>query len=212
MKIEWEPTINFTPGRKGKKIIAIVNHITAGLMPGTLSWLKNVKSQASAHYIVTKSGRIIQLVKDEDTAWHSGAVNKPIWKLYDGGNPNYYTIGIEHEGMPGDIPTHDQWKATVWLQRKLTNKWNIPLDSQYIIGHNMIDSVNRPNCPGSMINFQKLIYEIGRDAEVELSDWERNIMNWAMDKGILKSEHDPHEAPNLVTVLAIVKNAMEVKK
>jgi N-acetyl-anhydromuramyl-L-alanine amidase AmpD len=102
-KIEFVGTPNFWKGRAGYKPIAIVNHITAGLYPGCLSWMQNPKSSASSNYLVTKKGEIFQLVADENTAWANGGVNKPNWTILKRGiNPNYYTISIEHEGFSGE--------------------------------------------------------------------------------------------------------------
>lgn len=56
MQIQWAPSPNYRSGRQGRKITAIVDHITAGLMPGTLGWLRNLAAKASTHYLVTKSG------------------------------------------------------------------------------------------------------------------------------------------------------------
>lgn len=67
----------------------------------------------------------MQLVKDEDAAWHAGGVNKPSWPLYDGTN-HRYTIGIEHEGMPCDGLTEEQYEASLWLHRQLISKWENP--------------------------------------------------------------------------------------
>jgi N-acetyl-anhydromuramyl-L-alanine amidase AmpD len=169
VKIEWVGTKNFSEGRGGRKIIAIVNHITAGLMPGCLSWLQNPKAQASAHYLVTRDGRILQLVKDGDTAWHAGIVNKPNWKLYDGTNPNRYTIGIEHEGFPNEPLTEIQYQATLWLHRQLVAKHGIPVDNDHIIGHYRIDSIRRPNCPGPKFPWDRLFEDLkgkGEDEDV----------------------------------------------
>lgn len=151
---------NHYKGRKGKEIIAIVNHITAGLMPGCLSWLCNPQAKASSHYLVTRKGEVYQLVKDEDTAWHAGFVNKPNWALYDGANPNYYTIGIEHEALVGDSLTVEQYLATLRLHQMLIEKYNIPIDNNHIIGHYRIDSVNRPNDPGSKFPWNKLLNDL----------------------------------------------------
>lgn len=167
MKIEWVGSPNFRAGRGGKKIIAIVNHITAGNYPGCLSWMQNPKAQASAHYLITKAGKILQLVKEGDTAWHAGAVNRPNWKLYDGTNPNRYTLGIEHEGWPNDGLTEKQYQATLWLQKQLTQKYNIPVDEDHIIGHYRIDSVNRPNCPGPKFPWDRLFKDLKGKTEPE---------------------------------------------
>lgn len=156
---EWDPSPNFS-SREGRKIIAIVDHVTAGAFPGCLDWLKNPASQASAHYIITKSGRIIQLVREGDKAWHAGSVNKPNWTLYDGTNPNLYTLGIEHEGQPGEALTEAQYQATLFLHKELTAKYSIPIDTDHIIGHYRIDSVNRPNCPGSAFPWSRLFSDL----------------------------------------------------
>ena len=160
MNIQWAGSPNFTAGRNGKKIIAIVNHITAGLMPGTLSWMRNPAAKASAHYLVTKAGEIYQLVREEDTAWHAGIVNKPNWPLYDGSNPNRYTIGIEHECRSGGELTEAQYHATLWLHKQLIQKYGIPANADYIIGHNRIDAINRPNDPGPLFPWQRLIADL----------------------------------------------------
>ena len=161
---EWSPSPNFS-SREGRKIIAIVNHVTAGAFPGCLSWMQNPAAQASAHYIITKTGRIIQIVKEGDKAWHAGSVNEPNWSLYDGTNPNLYTLGIEHEGQSGEALTEQQYQSTLFLHKELTSKYGIPINTDRIIGHYRIDSVNRPNCPGSGFPWDRLFKDLkgGKD-------------------------------------------------
>ncbi|AFL99778.1 negative regulator of beta-lactamase expression [Desulfitobacterium dehalogenans ATCC 51507] len=167
-QIEWVGTPNFRSGRNGRKPLAIVDHITAGYYPSCLSWLQNPESQASAHYLVLRNGRILQLVEDKNTAWHAGIVNQPNWSLYDGTNPNFYTIGIEHEGRPGDGLTEAQYQSTLWFHRELLAKYPaIKIDSDHIIGHYRIDSINRPNCPGTKFPWAKLFADLKGDHEVD---------------------------------------------
>lgn len=158
--IIWHPSPNFREGRNGKKIITIVDHITAGLMPGCLNWLCSPAAKASAHYLVTKAGEIYQLVKEGDTAWHAGFVNKPTWELYDGTNPNSHTIGIEFECLQGGALTEPQYQAGLWLHKQLVTKYNIPVDTKHIIGHYRIDRVNRPNDPGKDFPWSRLINDL----------------------------------------------------
>ena len=164
MQIQWAPSPNFRAGREGRKIIAIVNHITAGLMPGTLSWMQNPSAKASAHYLVTKKGEIYQMVKDEDTAYHAGEVQNPSWSVYDGSNPNNYTLGIEHEALSGDVITEAQYQATLWLHGQLVKKYTIPVDRDHIIGHYRIDSVNRKNDPGVGFPWDRLFKDLASDS------------------------------------------------
>ncbi|NLJ71636.1 MAG: N-acetylmuramoyl-L-alanine amidase [Syntrophomonadaceae bacterium] len=188
MKIEQALSPNYTKGRKGKKIIAIVNHITAGLMPGTLSWMRNPVAKASAHYLVTRDGKVIQMVNDSDTAWHAGFVNRPSWKLYDGTNPNAYTLGIEHENIGGGLLTEVQYEATLWLHKYLIDKYNIPVDRNHIIGHFEIDAINRPNDPGSYFPWERLIADLKEDEEMiyktynDVPDWGKPIVKKLMDR------------------------------
>lgn len=163
MYIQQAPSPNFRIGRNGRSILAIVDHITAGAFPGALNWLQNPQAQASAHYLVTRSGEIYQLVQDVDTAWHAGVVNNPDWTLYDGTNPNRYTIGIEHEGWDGTL-LESQYAATLWLHRQLIGRWSIPVDGEHIIGHYRIDSINRPNDPGPNFPWERLFADL-RTAE-----------------------------------------------
>jgi N-acetyl-anhydromuramyl-L-alanine amidase AmpD len=171
MQILQKASPNFSAGRGGKKIIAIVNHQTAGQGPGALSWLCNPASKASAHYLVLRDGTVYQLVKDQDTAWHAGGVNKPSWALYDGTNPNRHTIGIEHECYPavggdGNL-TEAQYRATLELHRQLIKAYGIPVDRDHIIGHCQIDSVNRPNCPGAGFPWDRLMKDLKGDEDMK---------------------------------------------
>ena len=155
---EWSPSPNFS-SRDGRKQIAIVNHITSGNFPGCLEWLQNPISQGSAHYLITRTGRIIQMVKEGDKAWANGIVNKPNWSLYDGTNPNLYTLSIEHEGFDGAL-TEDQYQSTLFLHKELASKYNIPIDTEHIIGHYRIDSVDRANCPGPNFPWDRLFKDL----------------------------------------------------
>lgn len=205
MEIEWAASPNFSKGRNGKKIIAIVNHITAGAFPGCLSWMRNPQAKASAHYLITRQGKIYQMVRDEDTSWHAGMVNKPNWSLYDGTNPNRYTIGIEHECLSGGLLTEAQYKATVELHKMLIAKYNIPIDKDHIIGHYRIDSVNRPNCPGPSFPWGRLFSDL-KGGEV-VPDWKQKIVDRAHSLGLFdKNMHKPDDVPSKWFVLAVALN------
>jgi N-acetylmuramoyl-L-alanine amidase len=218
MESIWNPSPNYREGRGGKTLIAIVNHITAGLMPGTLSWLKNPASQASAHYLVTKDGRIYQLVADEDTAWHSGIVNRPNWPLYDGTNPNSYTLGIEHEALAGEALTEAQYQATLSLHRQLVNKWGIPVGQDHIIGHNRIDSVNRSNDPGPNFPWERLfadlkgVVEVAEEVVVNTpSNWAKEAWEWGIAQGITDGTN-PQEAITREQVITMLYRYDKLKE
>jgi N-acetyl-anhydromuramyl-L-alanine amidase AmpD len=147
MNIIQKPSPNFWSDRKGYKPEAIVIHIMDGTLVGTDSWFANPASQVSAHYGIGKSGEVHQYVKEEQVAWHAGRVDAPIWKLIKPNvNPNLYTIGIEHEGKPGDVWTDAMKQASAAMIREICQRWQIPVDRNHIVGHFEIFS-KKPNCP-----------------------------------------------------------------
>jgi N-acetyl-anhydromuramyl-L-alanine amidase AmpD len=158
MNIQWKPVINKWNGRYGHRPEAIVIHIAEGYLNGAYSWFNNSNSQASSHYMTGRNGEIWQFVADEDTAWHAGGPANPSWNLLKPGvNPNLYTIGIEHEGFTGETFSENAYYATIELIAHLCQKWNIPIDHDHIIGHYRINSVSRSRCPGTGVNFDRLV-------------------------------------------------------
>lgn len=209
-RIEWVGTPNYTAGRGGRIPLAIVNHITAGLYPGTLSWLQNPQSKASAHYLILKNGRILQLVRDEDTAWANGIVNQPNWPLYDGTNPNRYTLSIEHEALAGQSLTDSQYQATLWLHRQLIDKWKIPVSKDTIIGHNRIDTINRANDPGPAFPWERLLADLQNTGGGAMPEpWKIQLVEAALRSGLITQKHDPDEVAAKWFVLGAALNILD---
>jgi N-acetylmuramoyl-L-alanine amidase len=166
------PSPHHTSGRKKYRPEAIVIHIMEGTLSGTDSWFRDSRSKVSAHYGIGKKGEIHQYVSEMNTAWHAGRVNAPTWALIKSAgnglyiNPNYYTIGIEHEGSEETDWTEEMYKASADLIKDISNRWNIPLDRNHIIGHNEIYSLK--TCPGFKVDMNRLIVMAGGIANVPL--------------------------------------------
>jgi hypothetical protein len=112
--------------RTRKTIDAIVIHDTEGRFIGSVRALQNARRDASAHFVVSRRGQIVQLVPVTDVAWHSG--NRR-WNLH--------SIGIEHEGWadrPGSY-TRAEYRASAKLVAYLAHRWGVPLDRRHVIGH-----------------------------------------------------------------------------
>jgi hypothetical protein len=141
---------NFSRGRAGHRPEAIVIHIMDGTLAGTDSWFNDPASRVSAHYGIGRSGQLHQYVREADSAHHAGTVVRPSWPLLKPRvNPNFYTLGIEHEGRGADP---NPWpgamlQASLALARDLAARWSIPLDPDHVIPHWAIRA-NKPNCPG----------------------------------------------------------------
>ncbi len=148
MKQELSP--NFTNKRGQYKPEIVVIHIMAGSLAGTVAWFKNPASQVSSHYGVGLNGEVVQFVKEEDTAWANGRVNNPTSKIVKekGGNPNNYSISIEHEGYDLSKAPQSQIDASKELIKDICERNGIPLDRDHVIGHYEIYSL-KPNCPST---------------------------------------------------------------
>jgi N-acetyl-anhydromuramyl-L-alanine amidase AmpD len=147
--------VNYTTGRGGHRVKALVAHITDGeTAAGAIGWFHNPASKVSAHYVVDRDGTITRVVREENTAWANGVLNQPNvanpivagW-VRDGTNPNSETVSIEAVGKPNQGWTTKQLAVVDVLNRDIAARWNIPVNATTVIGHKDIDSVNRARCP-----------------------------------------------------------------
>ena len=125
---------NYTKAhRSPRSLERIVVHVTEGAFWGSVSWLKNPRAHASSHFVVSRGGKIVQLVHVSDIAWHAGN-----WRT------NVQSVGIEHEGFtygPDGFTTaqyRNSAKLTAWLARRAL----MPIDREHIIGHADVPSPN----------------------------------------------------------------------
>lgn len=89
--IEQVPSPNFHRVEMNRKVSCVIIHATATTgLDSPLEWLCNKKSKVSAHYLISAAGRIIQLVAENDIAWHAGDSE---WAGARG--VNVFSIGIE---------------------------------------------------------------------------------------------------------------------
>jgi len=85
------PSPNFGERRDGAAPDMIVLHYT-GMASGQAAedWLCNPASEVSSHYLVYEDGRIVQMVREADRAWHAG---KSFWQ--GATDINSRSVGIE---------------------------------------------------------------------------------------------------------------------
>ena len=118
---------NFTKAhRSPRSLESIVVHVTEGAFWGSVRWLKNPRAHASSHFIVSRSGKIVQLVHVSDIAWHAGN-----WRVNRG------SVGIEHEGFTygsGGF-TAAQYESSARLTAWLARRALMPIDREHVIGH-----------------------------------------------------------------------------
>lgn len=116
--------------RSGKAIDYIVIHYTTSRnIEGTISHFKTGTPKVSAHYIVGRDGKLVQMVPDRDCAWHAGTSDM-----------NLRSIGIEHVARAGDKITAAQARTSAALIRWLMHSYAIPV--AHVIPHVCIKSTS----------------------------------------------------------------------
>jgi len=135
---------NYTQAQRPESGIRfIVVHVTEGSFFGTVSWLQNPRSRASANFVVGRDGRVQQLVPLHDIAWHAGN-----WAY------NVRSVGIENVGYTDDPAgfTTRQYRAAARLAAVIARRALIPIDRRHIIGHAEVPDPNDPLQGGGIDN------------------------------------------------------------
>lgn len=69
----WCPAANREPRRDGRVPDMLVLHYTGmESSDAALDWLTREESKVSCHYLVDEDGRIAQMVRESERAWHAG--------------------------------------------------------------------------------------------------------------------------------------------
>lgn len=106
-----------------RTVRTIVLHYTAGMnIDSAVGWFSIPYSRVSAHYIIGREGQVVQMVHEEDVAWHAG-----VWKV------NVGSIGIELVGTDGPGFTEPQLSALWLLLTELVQRYHVEPDQ--VVGH-----------------------------------------------------------------------------
>ena len=114
--------------------------------------LNCLNSEVSCHYLISRNGKIYNILNPEIKAWHAGYSE---WKTYK--NLNDYSIGIELENKGHEFGytefTKLQYSSLNKLLNSLCFRFNIkPID---ILGHSDI-SPYRKKDPGELFNWNSI--------------------------------------------------------
>lgn len=149
MNIIQKPSPYFG-SRHGYRPEAIVIHVMEGTLHGTDEFFQQPgrEEETSAHFGIGKTGEIHQYVDEEDAAFHAGRVSAPTWPLLKPRNinPNWYTIGIEHEGTATSFWPDAMYEASAELCAQICRRWGIPADRLHFVKHHEIYAPK--SCPG----------------------------------------------------------------
>ncbi|MEN3585628.1 peptidoglycan recognition family protein [Streptomyces sp. ZYX-F-203] len=104
----------------------VVVHVTQGSLASAVSAFRNPGHRAAAHYIVGQDGRVTQMIRELDVAYHAGDRDY-----------NEHSVGIEHEGFvdrPEDL-TDAMYEASAGLTAGICARYGIPTDRDHLVGH-----------------------------------------------------------------------------
>ena len=123
-----------------------------GSLQSAVERLISKKYEVSSHYLIGRTGKILQLVKDNNIAWHAGISN---WFNFK--NLNKTSIGIELENKGHQYGyqnfSNKQINQLIKILEILKKKFNI--QNINIIGHSDI-ATNRKKDPGEKFPWKKL--------------------------------------------------------
>jgi AmpD protein len=100
----------------------------------------------SSHFLIRRDGELLQFVSCEDRAWHAG---RSSWQGRE--NCNDYSIGIELEGLEGELFEAEQYAVLAALLQALAQRY--PL--QAVVGHEHV-SPGRKIDPGPGFDWPQL--------------------------------------------------------
>lgn len=148
-------------GAAARTIDLVILHCTAGSFHSAVQWLLNGdrENPTSAHYVVGKRGQVVQLVAENDIAYHAGYGS---WK--GKASINSRSIGIELENFPGkdgrsgDPYTDAQLEVALWLTARACQRYG--LGPEAVLGHSDVDPIRRPHDPGPAFPWNEFRYAL----------------------------------------------------
>lgn len=148
-RLRWHPSPNFGARRDGLKPEIIVLHYTAMAdAEAALARLCDPAAEVSAHYLIARDGAVVQMVREEDRAWHAGEGE---WRGLS--DVNSRSIGIELDN-PGAQPFPEpQMAALEALLHEVRARWSVAAED--VIGHSCM-APGRKFDPGPRFDWARL--------------------------------------------------------
>lgn len=151
------PSPNFNKRRDGAQPDMVVLHYTAmQTADAALARLCNAQYEVSAHYLISKTGDVFQMVSEDMRAWHAGA---GCWGAVT--DVNSRSIGIELDNCGYSPFCEPQMAALEILLAGIMQRWNIA--PERVIGHSDM-APGRKIDPGGRFDWCRL-------AKSRLSVW-----------------------------------------
>tara|TARA_B100001123_G_scaffold368506_1_gene429563 strand:+ start:1202 stop:1933 length:732 start_codon:yes stop_codon:yes gene_type:complete len=154
LKTTIKYSINFNPCKRAKENINFLVFHYTGMRSekAAVDKLTNIQSEVASHYLITKNGKIINLVPDLYIAWHAGVSS---WKNYKSLNNNSIGVEITNPGHQFGYKkfTKKQIDSLINLSNFLIKKYKI--SKKNILGHSDI-APKRKKDPGEKFPWEYL--------------------------------------------------------
>jgi len=154
---------NYRSVSRPREIRQVVIHITDGgsRITGTIGWFQNPNQRnargqtihVSAHYVVGQDGEVVQMVRNNDIAWHANSANA-------------HSVGIEHvANTRGLVPTEEQYRGSACLVAWLCAQFNLPIDRTHVLGHAEADTrTTHSSCPNAVWDWETYMRMVQEEA------------------------------------------------
>ena len=106
--------------------------------------------RVSAHFFVRRNGQVVQFVSCDERAWHAGV---SAWNSRE--RCNDFSIGIELEGLEGNIFEAAQYQSLARLLRSAARRYPI----EAVLGHEHV-APGRKADPGSGFDWHALRHRL----------------------------------------------------
>ena len=153
MKIVHLKSPNYISYKKRRNIQSIVIHYTGmRSLQSAVERLLSKKYEVSSHYLISRTGKIIQLVKDNNIAWHAGISN---WFKFKNLNKNSIGIELENKGHQYGYQAFPNKQIVQLIKILKILKRKFKIKNINITGHSDI-APNRKIDPGEKFPWKKL--------------------------------------------------------
>ena len=153
MKIKHLKSPNYIHCNKRRNIHSVIIHYTGmRSLQSAVERLLSKKHEVSSHYLISRNGKIIQLVKDNNIAWHAGISN---WFKFKNLNKNSIGIELENKGHQYGYQTFPSKQIVQLIKILKILKRKFKIKNVNITGHSDI-APNRKIDPGEKFPWKKL--------------------------------------------------------
>ncbi|HEX2828419.1 MAG TPA: N-acetylmuramoyl-L-alanine amidase [Burkholderiales bacterium] len=146
--VEHHPSPNFDARRPN---FVVIHHTGGSDVGRALRTLTDPAMGVSSHYLISRDGRIMQLVDERSRAWHAG---ESYWAGVD--DLNSVSIGIELDNDGIEPYAEPMISALLALLADIRTRYDIP--SSNIVGHGDV-APGRKVDPGALFPWRRLAAE-----------------------------------------------------